>query len=54
MIGWFLVYSEMIQLYIHMHNLFNIIFHYGLLQDIDPPSIGSCCLSLLYIGVCIC
>ena len=101
-LDWFLVYSKMIQLYIYIHNLFNIIFHYGLIttttkslqscptlcdpRDGSPPgspvpgilqartlewvaisfsmvyyrilniapSVGSCCLSVLYIGVCIC
>ena len=36
---------------------FKILFHYSLLQDIDYSSlhytVGSCCLSILYIVVCI-
>ena len=42
-----LVYSKVIQLYIHVHTL----FHYGLLQDIEYSSlcytVGPCCLSTL-------
>ena len=43
----------MIQLYIFFH----ILFHYSLLQDIKDSSlcytVGSCCLSILYVIVCI-
>ena len=38
--------------------LFHILFHYGLSQDIEYSSlcctIGPCCLSILYVIVCIC
>ena len=37
---------------------FHILFHYGLLQAIEYSSlcytVGPCCLSVLYIVVCIC
>ena len=37
---------------------FNILFHYGLSQDTEYSSlqytVGPCCLSILYIIVCIC
>ena len=49
MLGWFLVYSEMIQLYIHMHNLFNIIFHYSLSQDIEYRSLCRVLLLISFI-----
>ena len=43
---------------IHIYILFHIIFHYGLSWDIDYSSlcytVGPCCLSTLYIIVCIC
>ena len=35
----FQVHSKMIQLYIHMYIIFEIIFHYRLLQDIDCGSL---------------
>ena len=48
----------MIQLYICMSILFHILFPYRLLQDIGYSSlcdtVGPCCLSILYIAVCIC
>ena len=44
--------------YIYIYILLHIIFHYGLLQDIYYGSlsytVGPCCLSILYIAVCIC
>ena len=43
---------------IHISPLFQILFHYRLLQDIEYSSlcytVGPCCLSILCIGVCIC
>ena len=43
---------------IHISILLNILFHYGLLQDIECSSlcymVGLYCLSILYIVVCIC
>ena len=37
--------------------LFHILFHYGISQDIEYSSlcytVGPCCLSILYIIVCI-
>ena len=48
--------SLSIYMYIHIH--FQILFHYGLSQDIEYSSlcytVGPCCLSLLYKVVCIC
>ena len=45
----------MIQLY--LNTLFYILFHYGLLQDIEYSSlcytVGPCCLSILHVIVCI-
>ena len=42
---------------IHIH-FFQILFHYRLLQGIEYSSlgyiVGPCCLSLLYIVMCIC
>ena len=35
----FQVQSKVIQLYIYMHIIFEIIFHYRLLQDIDYSSL---------------
>ena len=53
-----MLYSKVIQLYIYIHILFHILFHYGLSQDIEYSSlcytVGPCCLSILYIIVCIC
>ena len=52
----FLLYSKVIQLYICIF-LFHILFHYGLSQDIEYSflcyTVGPCCLSILYIIVCI-
>ena len=31
----FLVYSKVTQLYLYIHIIFHILFHYGLLQDIE-------------------
>ena len=43
---------------IHTYILFQIFFHYKLLPDIEYSplccAIGLCCLSVLYIVVCIC
>ena len=48
-----LLHSKVIQLYLHIYILFHILFHYGLLQDIEYSSlcytVGPCCLSILYI-----
>ena len=53
-------------IYIYMHIiyiiyifvLFQILFHYRLLQDIEYSClcyiVGPCCLSILYMVVCIC
>ena len=53
----FQVYSKVIQLYIYICILFQVLFHYRLLQDIEYSSlcymVGPCCLSILYIVVCI-
>ena len=54
------MYSEVIQLniYLNIYILFQILFHYRLLQDIEYSSlsytVGPCCLSILYIEMCIC
>ena len=44
--------------YTYTYILFQILFHYRLLQDIEYRSlcyiVGPCCLSILYIQVCIC
>ena len=44
--------------YTQTHILFQILFHYGLLQDIEYSSLcytgGPCCFLVLYIVVCIC
>ena len=44
--------------YIHIHLFFNILFHYGLLQDTEYSSlcytVGPCCLPILYMVVCFC
>ena len=61
----FRVYSKVIQFYIYMiyvyniYILFQMLFHYiKLLQDIEYSclcqTVGPCCLSVLYIAVCIC
>ena len=57
----FQVYSKVIQLYIYNKYLyvpFQILFHYKLLQDIEYGSLCStialCCLSIIYIVVCVC
>ena len=43
--------------YTYIYILFNILFHYTLSQDIEYSflcySVGPCCLSILYIIVCI-
>ena len=48
--------DSVIHTYIYI--LFPILFHYGLLQDIEYSSlcytVGPCCLSVLYTVVCIC
>ena len=53
-----LLYSEVTQLYIYIYIVFHILFHYGLSQDIEYSSlhytVGPCCLSILYMTVCIC
>ena len=58
MLCYLLVYRKVIQLYIHVHILFCIFFHYCLLEDIEYSSlcqtVGPCCLSILYIIACIC
>ena len=52
-----MLYSKVNQLYMYTF-LFKIIFHYGLSQDIEYSSLcytaGPCCLSSLYILVCVC
>ena len=45
--------------FIYIHTLFfNIFVHYGLSEDIEQSSlcytVGSCCLFILYLIVCIC
>ena len=44
--------------YIHYIILFHILFHHGLSQDAEYNSlsyiVGPCCLSILYVTVCIC
>ena len=57
----FLVYSKEIQLYIFIymtHTLFQVLSHYGLLQDIECSSlcctVGPCCSLVLHTVVCIC
>ena len=43
---------------IHIHTFFVILFHYHLSQDTEYNSpcytVGPCCLSILYLIVCIC
>ena len=50
------MYSKVIQLYIYVYILFQILFHYRLLQDFEYSSlcytVGPCCLSILCIVVC--
>lgn len=48
-------------IYMHTHicyTLFHILFHYGLLQDVEHSSlchtVGPYCLSILHIVFCIC
>ena len=47
-----------IHIYICIYTLFQILFHYRLLEDIEHSSlcytVGPCWLSILYIVVCIC
>ena len=66
----FQVYSKVIQLYTYtyislyyiilyyINILFQILFHYMLLQDIEYIflcyTVGPCCLSILFIVVCTC
>ena len=42
---------------VYMHILFHILFHYSLLQDIEYSSlcytVGPCCLSIVYVVICI-
>ena len=51
----FQVYSKMIQLYISIYIIFQILFHHRLLQDIEYSSlcytVGPCSLPTLYIVV---
>ena len=54
-------YSKVIQLYytyMCVYMLFQILFHYRLLQGIEYSSlcctVSPCCLSILYIVMCIC
>ena len=51
-----LMYRKVIQLHIYK-NIFQIIFHYSLVQDVEYSSlcyeINPHCLSILYIVVCI-
>ena len=51
----FLLYSKVTQLYVYI--LFNILFHYGLSQEIGYSSlcytVGLCCLLILNVIVCI-
>lgn len=53
----FQVYSKVIQLNTHIYP-FSDCFHYRLLQDIEYSSlcytVGPCCVSILYMVVCIC
>ena len=53
-----LLYSKVTQFYTYRHSFFNILFHYGLSQEIGYSSlcytVGPCCLSILYIKVYIC
>ena len=50
--------DSVIHVYIYIYILFNILFHYDLLQDIEYSSlcytVGPCCLPILYIVACIC
>ena len=47
-----------IYIVIHIYILFQILFHYRLLQNTEYSSlcytVGPCCLPILYIVVCIC
>ena len=47
-----------IYIYIYIYILFHILSHYGSLQGMEYSSLcytaGPCCLSILYIVVCIC
>ena len=49
----FQVYGKMIQLciYIYMHMLFHILFHYSLLQDIDSSSLTLLFICFIYSSV---
>ena len=52
------MYSKVIQLYIYIYIFFQILFHYRFLQDTEYSSlcytVGPCCLSILWIVVCVC
>ena len=52
-----LLYSTVTQFYTYIHSFFNILFHYGLSQEIGYSSlcctVRPCCLSILNIIVCI-
>ena len=45
-------------IHVYIHIIFHIIFHSGLSQDTEYSSlcytVGPCCLSIIYIIVCIC
>ena len=47
-----------IYIYIYIYILLSVLFHYTLSQDIEYSSlcytVGPCCLSNLYILICIC
>ena len=56
LIFFFLQQSDLvIHMYVHILFFFNILFHYGLLWDVEDNSLcytaGPCCLSILYILV---
>ena len=50
-----LLYSKVTQFYTYIHSFFNILFHYGLSQEIGYSSlyytVGRCCLSILTVIV---
>ena len=49
---------HILYLYVYMYILFHIHFHYDLSQESEYDSlgftVGPCCLSILYIIVCLC
>ena len=55
MLCYFLLYSKVIQ---DIYMLEEILFHYSLLQEIEYSflcyTVGLCCVSILYIRVCVC